>query len=196
MIAGPDTHGNEGRNPEQWVAAYADYLYGFALKRLKDPELCKDLVQDTFVSAIKNLQSYKGRSSEKTWLTAILKNKITDIFRIKASEALLTGHLLGENNPQAFFEDNGHWKDRHSPRAWGMEEPNALENEELSRILEQCMEKLPALWAMVVTMKYLDGEKSDRICKELSLSTSNYWVIIHRAKLNLRACLEKNWLKG
>ena len=186
----------ESINPEQWVTAYADYLYAFALKRLKDPELCKDLVQDTFVSAIKNLKNYKGSSSEKTWLTAILKNKITDIFRTKTSETSLTGHFPGEDNTKSFFEENGHWKDKHSPRAWGMEEPSPLENEELREILERCLEKLPPLWAVVVSMKYLDDEKSDHICKEMSLSPSNYWVIIHRAKLSLRACLEKNWLKG
>lgn len=186
----------ESINPEQWVAAYADYLYAYALKRLKDPELCQDLVQDTFFSAIKNFRNYKGSSSEKTWLTAILKNKITDIFRTKATETSLTGHLSGEDSTQAFFEENGHWKDKHSPRAWGTEEPSPLENEELKEILERCLEKLPPLWAVVVSMKYLDDEKSDHICKELNLSPSNYWVIIHRAKLSLRACLEKNWLKG
>ncbi|WP_162056324.1 sigma-70 family RNA polymerase sigma factor [Pontibacter pamirensis] len=186
----------ESINPEQWVAAYADYLYAFALKRLQDPELCKDLVQDTFVSAIKNLRNYNGSSSEKTWLTAILKNKITDVFRSKASETPLPGHLSGENNTQPFFEENGHWKDKHAPRIWETEEADPLENEELKQTLERCLEKLPPLWAVVVSMKYLDEEKSDHICKELSLSPSNYWVIIHRAKLSLRACLEKNWLKG
>lgn len=82
------------------------------------------------------------------------------------------------------------------PRVWKIEELNPLENKELEKILGQCMEKLPALWAAVFSMKYLDDEKSDQICKELNLSPSNYWVIIHRAKLSLRAYLEKNWLKG
>lgn len=133
----------ESINPEQWVAAYADYLYGFALKRLQDPALCKDLVQDTFVSAIKNLPNYKGNSSEKTWLAAILKNKILDIYRRKASEISLTELLLNENSTQAFFENNGHWKNKYSPRRWEVEEPDPLENKELKKILEQCMEKLP-----------------------------------------------------
>lgn len=188
--------GMERTNPEQWAAAYADYLYAFALKRLQDPEMCKDLVQDTFVSAIRNLPNYKGSSSEKTWLTSILRNKIMDIYRKRSWETPLPEHLLKENNTQAFFEDNGHWKTKHSHRMWEIEEPSLLENEELKSILEQCMDKLPPLWAAVVSMKYLDDEKSDHICKELNLSPSNYWVIIHRAKLSLRACLEKNWLKG
>jgi RNA polymerase sigma-70 factor (TIGR02943 family) len=185
----------ESANPEQWVAAYADYLYAFAQKRLPDPELCKDLVQDTFVSAIRNLPDFKGRSSEKTWLTSILRNKIIDLHRKGLSETLSTEHLSKEDHPESFFEENGHWKSKHSPRTWGLEEPGLLENEELKDILEQCMGKLPALWKMVFSMKYLDEENSTRICKELNLSPSNYWVIIHRAKLSLRACLEKNWFK-
>lgn len=187
--------GKETINPEQWVAAYADYLYAFALKRLQDPDLCKDLVQDTFVSAIRNLPNFKGSSSEKTWLTSILKNKIRDIYRKREPDIPLTEQLLKENNPPAFFEDNGHWKIEHSPRTWEIEEPDLLENEELKSILEQCMGKLPSLWAEVFSMKYLDEENSTQICKDLNLTPSNYWVIIHRAKLTLRACLEKNWFK-
>jgi RNA polymerase sigma-70 factor (ECF subfamily) len=178
--------------PEQWVAAHADYLYAFAFLRIAEPELCKDLVQDTFMSAIKNHGSFKGNSSERTWLTAILKNKIIDLFRKRAAELLISD--MADKEPfDSFFETNGHWKHKHEPQSWGMEEVNYIENKELKTILEKCIQKLPALWALVFRMKYMDEEDSKKICKKLGLTTSNLWVIIHRAKVNLRACISKHW---
>lgn len=185
----------ERTNPEHWVAAHADYLYAFALKRLSDPELCKDLVQDTFISAIKSLSQYQGSSSERTWLTAILKNKITDHYRKKTAISLLTNQLSSEENTTTFFEKNGHWKAEHAPQSWGVEDADPLESEELKAILKLCLDKLPRLWAMVMNRKYLEEENSAEICKELNLTASNFWVIIHRAKLSLRACIGKQWIR-
>jgi RNA polymerase sigma-70 factor (ECF subfamily) len=196
MLVGLNMSEKETLNPEQWVRAYADELYAFALKRIKDPELCKDLVQDTFVSAIRNLSTYQGSSSERTWLTSILKNKIIDSYRKKASHTIPGEHVSAEEDVDTFFEANGHWKTRHAPQSWAVEAVTPMEQEELTTVLEACMEKLPKTWGMVFRLKYVEEEDSDKIRKELDLSASNYWVIVHRAKLHLRACLEKNWLKS
>lgn len=178
--------------PEQWVAAHADYLYAFAFLRIADPEICKDLVQDTFLSAIKNRSFFKGNSTERTWLTTILKNKIIDHFRKKSAELWIDDEPPKEQS-DSFFELNGHWKLKHEPHSWGMEEDNYTENKELKIILEKCIQKLPALWALMFRMKYVDEEDTKKICKEFGLTTSNLWVIIHRAKVNLRACISKHW---
>ncbi len=182
-------------NSEQWVTDHADYLYAFALKRLPDPELCKDLVQDTFMSAIKSLSQFEGNSSERTWLTSILKNKVIDVYRKKSKEAAFIEGLSKEEQHDNFFESNGHWKQQYLPQGWGIEETDYLENKELKSILERCIKKLPALWAMVFNMKYLEEEDSKKICKELDISPSNFWVIIHRSKLSLRRCISNYWLK-
>ena len=182
-------------NPELWVKDHADYLYQYATKRIPDSDLCKDLVQETFLSAIKNLSDFKGKSTERTWLTSILKNKIIDQYRKKAKEVSLNELQFTEENGTGFFEENGHWKKKNEPETWGIEEANPLENEELENILKGCIKKLPENWALVFNMKYMDGEDSDKVCKDLNLSPSNFWVILHRAKLSLRACISKNWLK-
>ena len=182
-------------NPELWVKAYADYLYQYALKRIADSELSKDLVQETFLSAIKGLPEFKGKSTEKTWLTSILKNKIIDHYRKNAKKASVNELQSTEENRNNFFEKNGHWKKNNEPETWEIEEAYPLENEELEHILKGCMKKLPEDWALVFSMKYMDDEDSHKICKELNLSPSNFWVIIHRAKLSLRACISKHWLK-
>lgn len=185
----------ETPKPEQWVTEHADYLYAFALKRLQDPELCKDLVQDTFMSAIKSLSQFQGSSSERTWLTSILKNKIMDVYRKKFKEVAFIDGLSKEQQNDNFFERNGHWKQQYQPQNWRVEETDYLENKELKSILERCIKKLPALWATAFNMKFLEEEDSKKICKELGISPSNFWVIVHRSKLNLRACISNYWLK-
>jgi RNA polymerase sigma-70 factor (ECF subfamily) len=179
-------------NPHTWVKAHADYLYAFAIKRIADEDLAKDLVQDTFLAALQKVNAFEGKSSERTWLTAILKNKIVDVYRKKSAIIVSSDITDAERQQQDFFEENGHWSLKHRPVEIGIEE-QYLENKEFNQVLKKCMEKLPALWLSVFTMKHIDDEASERICAELKVSAQNFWVLIHRTKLNLRACLQKNW---
>jgi len=181
-------------DPRLWVNQHADYLYAFARKRIDDDELVKDLVQETFLAALQKVKTFEGKSSERTWLTAILKNKIVDVYRKKSSLIVSSDITNAEREQKDFFEEDGHWNPAYAPTAFGIENQHALENKEFNQILKRCMEKLPALWMAVFTMKHIDEEASDTICAELKVSAANFWVIIHRAKLNLRACLQKNWL--
>ena len=183
-------------DPQEWVAKYADYLYGFAITRISDEDLAKDLVQETFLSALERIEKFEGRSSEGTWLTAILKNKITDVYRKKSAALSEKSTVLTAENDQIdFFEaEDGHWKAQYQPLAFGIETYDPLANKELNRILQKCMQKLPALWLSVFTMKHLDDIATPIICSELKVTASNFWVIIHRTKVSLRACLQKNWI--
>jgi RNA polymerase sigma-70 factor (TIGR02943 family) len=183
-------------NPHQWVALHADYLYSYTITRINDEEQARDLVQETFLAALERLDRFEGRSSERTWLTAILKNKIIDAYRKKSSGlAKRTDVLEAEEEQQDFFEPaDGHWKVAHQPQAFGVENDDPVVSKEFAYILQKCMQKLPTLWLSVFTMKHMDDEQTDFICSELKVSPSNFWVIIHRAKLNLRACLQKNWI--
>jgi RNA polymerase sigma-70 factor (ECF subfamily) len=179
-------------NPQQWVSLHADYLYSYAYTRLDNEELARDLVQETFLAALEKTDQFKGHSTERTWLTAILKYKIIDVYR-KKNTGLQTKR--GEREPEEeFFEtDNGHWKEAYSPQVLGVENADPLANKELRAILQKCLQKLPALWLSVFTMKHMDELATEMICKELKVTPSNFWVIIHRAKLNLRACIQKTW---
>jgi RNA polymerase sigma-70 factor (TIGR02943 family) len=182
-------------DPLSWVEKYADYLYGFAISRVRDEEVAKDLVQDTFLAALQRLDSFEGNSQEKTWLTAILKNKIADFYRKRSSSSLKDLRVLDvEGEPKDFFDaESGHWTERDYPRAFGLETYNPLMMKELGVVLNKCLAKLPGLWFSVFSMKHMDDLASELICAELKLSTANFWVIMHRTKLNLRACLQKNW---
>ena len=183
-------------NPEQWVDLYADYLFSFAFSRIHDSDLAKDLVQETFLAALQKAATFQGRSSERSWLTAILKYKIIDIYRKSAadeSEILSLSRALGQQ--QGFFEPvSGHWNPGHFPELLGVEDNDPHLNTELAQILNRCMEKLPSLWFSVFTLKHIEELSTDIICDRLQITPSNFWVCVHRAKVNLRACLQKNWL--
>ena len=182
-------------NPYQWVAAHADYLFSFALVRINDEELARDLVQETFLAALQKQKTFEGKSSERTWLSSIMKNKIYDLYRKKSSGLNIVDVNDAEQEQDEFFDKHdGHWSKKHAPLAFGIEDNEPLINKELGLILAKCMQKLPALWAAVFTMKHIDDQSTDMICAELKVTASNFWVIIHRTKLNLRACLQKHWL--
>lgn len=179
-------------DPISWVEKYADYLYGFAMSRLRDEDVAKDLVQDTFLAGLQRLDGFEGNSKEKTWLTAILKNKIADFYRKRSANSFNV--TVSGDELQSFFDaKSGHWTEKDYPRAFGLEADNPLMMKEIGSILNECLAKLPGLWFSVFSMKYMDDLASELICTELKLTAANFWVIMHRTKLNLRACLQKNW---
>ncbi|NOW96072.1 sigma-70 family RNA polymerase sigma factor [Mucilaginibacter sp. SG564] len=185
----------EELNPAKWVDEYADYLYNFALKRLNDEALAQDLVQDTFLSALEKSNLFRAESSIRSWLTAILKNKIVDTYRKRANA--LSGEMrIGsvEDEPEFFDPDLNNWKKKHWPAPFGVEDEDALHNKEFMNVLRKCLFKLPSLWMSVFKLKHLDEEETGFICEKLRITSANYWVIIHRAKVNLRSCLQKNWM--
>ena len=146
-----------------------------------------------FYVGYKNITRFQGNSSERTWLTAILKNKLADFYRKNILVNPHTGDVSTEEHMDRFFAKNGHWENRHAPQSWGVEAVSPLEDEELQAVLKRYQDNLPHLWAMVMSRKYMEDEDSKDIYKELDLTPFNFWVIVHRAKLNLRACIGKNW---
>lgn len=178
--------------PEKWVDNYADYLFSFAVYRINQQEIAEDLVQETFLSAWKAINEFKGLASEKTWLTGILKNKIIDYYRKQAR----TKKVLDESYDMSYFfseEDNSHWNQEAAPKAFGSNALDQLQQKELTAILDLCMELLPGTWNQISKLKLIDDEKTEVICKNFDITPSNLWVIIHRAKLQLRDCIDKKW---
>ena len=182
-------------DPTTWVEHYADYLFSYTMARIGDEELARDLVQETFLAALERRDKFEGRSTEKTWLTSILKNKIIDVYRRKASGLTRNNDVVAGELAQAnYFEpETGHLNADYQPREFGIEGDDIIIGKELALVLQKCMQKLPELWLAVFTMKHIDEEPTAVICSDLRLTPSNFWVIIHRAKVNLRACLQKSW---
>lgn len=175
----------------EWVDHYADSLYGFALARVDDSDLAKDFVQETFLAGIRSAENFEGKSSVKTWLISILKRKIIDYYRQK--EVRKTTPL------SHFFREKGrvgHWIPEAAPKGNYSEIEKEIENRELQDAISTCIGLLPGKWKGIVLDKLVDEKESDEVCKEHDITPSNLWVIVHRAKLQLRECLEKKWLEA
>lgn len=169
-----------------WIKKYSDIFFNYLYIRVGDKTVAKDILQETFIAAWKNSSSFKNESGEKTWLFSILKNKLMDHYRMQTR--LMTN--LPDNS--YFFDEADHWTEKGAPKMW--EDATAsLNRKEFYMVLDQCKTKLTKLQQKAFTMKYIDEHESNFICKVLQITTSNYWVIIHRCKLQLRSCLEKNW---
>lgn len=183
-------------NPERWVQDHGDALFGFAVLRVRDRAAAQDLVQETFLAAIKAKASFAGRSNERAWLFGILRNKLFDFYRLQRREvplADLEGPLAEEQNAfAAGGAAKDGWMKGLAPKAW--ETPDEiLVAKEFQEVLKGCLSRLPLKAAQVFVMREIDGVPSEEICKDLGVSPNNVWVMLHRARMGLRRCLEVRW---
>ena len=172
--------------------AHRAYLLRVAVLQLRDNEVAEDVVQDTLLAALQGASGFSGRSSLKTWLTGILKHKIVDAIRRKSREPVLASldeetHI---DDLDALFDESGHWD--NPPADWGDPE-SALSRQQFLQVMQSCLEKLPPNTARVFMMREVMDLDSDEICKELSITSTNLWVILYRARMALRQCLEQTW---
>jgi RNA polymerase sigma-70 factor, ECF subfamily len=181
-------------NPENWVELHGDYLYRFALSRLRDPKASEDVLQETFLAAIQSLDRFEGRSSERTWLAGILKHKILDHFRISTREVGLGDRDEPAHSNPDWFDEDGHWKlDQNSPADWA-DPGRGLEQSRFWEAMGRCVGELPTRTARAFTLREIDNEETESICKVLCITPTNLWVMLHRARMHLRRCLELHWI--
>ncbi len=168
------------------------YLLRVAVLQLRDNDLAEDVVQETLLAALQGAPGFSGRSSLKTWLTGILKHKIVDAIRRKTREPAFAS-LEEEcqlDDFDALFDSTGHWE--NPPADWGNPESD-LSRQQFFDILQFCLDKLPPNTGRVFMMREVMELTSEEICKELTISSTNLWVILYRARVALRQCLEQNW---
>ena len=180
-------------NTDKWIDNYADYMYNYAIVRVNDSDLAKDLVQDTFFAGLKSAKNFQGKSTERTWLISILKRKIIDHYRKINSKK---GQAEVRMNFYDDGENKGNWLEERVPQSWENQSEKSIENDELKKQLSSCIEALPEKYAMVFRMKTIQEFETEEICKELDITSSNLWVIIHRARTQLRKCMEDNWFNN
>ncbi len=179
-------------NLSKLVENYTNELYSWAFYKVSDPELAKDLVQDTFLAAAEKMEGFKGDSSLKTWLFSILNYKIIDVYRKRIKQPIAMDDLAFSK----FFDDDGSWLKTKYPKDWHEEEQHLLDDTEFQKVLKKCLDALPEKWSMCVKLKYLSGKNGEEICQELNIAPTNFWQIAHRAKVRLRDCVENNWFKN
>ena len=180
-------------NVNNWLNEHGDYLYRFALARLRDPHLAEDAVQETMLAAIKG-NSFEGESSARTWLTGILKHKIIDLQRKQIREQPVSDLIDldgSDSTMDDFFDQSGHWLEK--PQTLNMPDSN-LEQKQFLTILDECVGKLPKKLKAIFLMRDVHELENENICKELDITATNAWVMLYRARMGLRKCLELNWI--
>ncbi|MBC2839590.1 sigma-70 family RNA polymerase sigma factor [Robiginitalea sp. SC105] len=177
-------------HPETWVDRYADYLFNYAVVRVNDDELARDLVQETFVAGLQSAVNFKGNAAERTWLVAILKRKVIDHYRKSNTfkgQAEVKMHFPSQSDQE------GDWLEQMAADPETTRENDPLENEELGLAIRECLARLPEKQALVFTLKTIRGMSTEDVCKELDINPSNLWVIVHRARTSLMGCLNQTW---
>jgi RNA polymerase sigma-70 factor (ECF subfamily) len=179
-------------DPERWLEEHGDCLFGFALFRVRKEEVAEDLVQDTLIAAFRAKDKFQGRSKERSWLVGILKNKIIDYYRKLGRETSFTDLKFFEDEHSEKFED-GFWNHDLGPQAWKDTSGAALDQVEFWTTFRNCLSKLPPRVADVFMLREMDDQSTVEICQSLNITTSNLWVMLHRARMALRECMETNW---
>jgi RNA polymerase sigma-70 factor (ECF subfamily) len=180
------------------INSHRGYLLRVARLQLRDPDRAEDVVQETLLAALSG-SGFSGKSSLKTWLTGILKHKIVDAIRKKQREPLAVAAFGGLDSEldiddfDALFDGHGAWDT--PPASWGDPEA-ALDRREFFDVVDFCLEKLPANAARAFMMREVMELETEEICKELTITANNLWVILYRARMALRLCLEQKWFAG
>jgi RNA polymerase sigma-70 factor (TIGR02943 family) len=178
-------------DPATWVDAHGDYLYRFALLRVRDRDAAEELVQDVFLVALTARHSFRGKCSERSWLTAILKRKAIDWLR-KEVRRRATREPQPDQWMDAQFTRSGKWKAK--PDEWSADDPGlSLTCNDFRDALAGCLDRLPTRLRQAFVLRHVDERVVEEVCKAVGASESNLWVMLHRARLRLWRCLSVNW---
>ena len=178
---------------ESWVDEHADYLFRYALPRLRDRHVAEEVLQETFLAALRSVAKFRGDSSPRTWLVGLLRRKIADHYRKRYREG--EGESIDTTDPtiDAWFDEKGSWVTQ--PKRCEIDPAELQERADFWTVLQGCLQALPDRLAEAFTLRVVDNRKPDEVCKVLSITPTNLWVALHRARARLRACLEANWFE-
>jgi RNA polymerase sigma-70 factor (ECF subfamily) len=177
-------------NPNDWLAAHGDYLFNLAVGQVRDPMVAEDLVQETFLAALKARDRFAGRSSDRTWLVGILRHKIFDHLRRVCRER--PAHIDNAVRPdQEAWDDSMLWV--HEVAGECLQPSRRMELAELRQALEMALGKLPPRIAQVFQLYEIEERPNREVCARLDISENNLWVMLHRARKQLQQELRGWW---
>ena len=182
---------NQTLDPETWVDQHGDALYRYALFRVQNAQVAEDLVQETLIAALRARDGFAGRSTVRTWLFGILKHKIIDHIRKVSRERPHEDIESLMNMSDDIFDGRGGWKAK--PAEWTTDPALLFQQHEFWEILQACMLALPPRLNQAFTLRELDGLSTEEVRKILQVSATNGGVMLHRARMRLRECLERKW---
>lgn len=176
-------------DPSQWLEKHGDVLYSYAVSRLRNPDAAEEVVQETFLGAIRNITQYRSEGAEGAWLMGILKRKVIDRMRADAKKE---ERIENDDKVVAgMFDAQGNWS--YAARQSSVLSLDSIEQREFREILEHCLQGLPPNQASVFILREVEEAATDVICKELGITSTNLWVLMHRARLRLAECIKARW---
>ncbi len=181
----------ERNGPETWLEEHGDYLFQYAFVRLRNRAAAEDAVQEAFLAGIKAYDRYDGKTPVRYWLRGILHHKVVDYIR-KASREVAVDDTEGQEILERFKYKAFGIPEQHPP-AWKFDPKHAYEQKEFWDVFYGCMAKLKDAMGIAFTLRELEGLSTEEICKELNIKPNNLWVLLHRARTQLKSCLEANW---
>ncbi len=184
-------NGEQRLDPSEWIETYGDYLYRYALSRLRDINAAEETLQETFLAGIRYQGQFKGLGSQRAWLLGILKRKIIDYVRSRTRQNNVTADEGDSDLENRLFDESGFW--RKGANKWGAEPGRELERRELWQVVRECLTHVPDTQADVFVLSVMEGMSTEEICAELDISQSNLWVRLHRARLHLASCVNFRW---
>lgn len=191
----PETVTTPLSDPATWLERHGDCLFRYALARVRDALVAEEMVQETLLAALQARRRFAGQSSERTWLVGILKHKIIDQFRRNSREQPTETIDRWTEYLARPFDADGEWRaaEGEAPAVWSADARAALDGREFRQVLAGCLEALPTRIAEAFALRELDEMETAEICKTLAVSPTNLWVMLHRARAQLRRCLERRW---
>lgn len=183
---------------QRFLAELRRQMLAFARLQLNDEHQAEDVVQEALAGALKNADAFARRAALKTWVFAILKNKIADQLRGRYRQAELIDDSacnIGDDFDDQKFDKRGHWSPDERPQSWGS--PQKLVHErQFWAVFDACLNRLPTRQGRVFMMREFLELSTDEICHAADLTVSNLNVLLFRARAQLRECLEHNWFAG
>ena len=192
--ASPTEHPAEGTalDPTKWVDRHGDYLFRYAFGRVRRSEAAEELVQEALLAAWRGRASFRGRASERSWLTAILKRKVIDWLRAAVRDRKRQEEKADDSWADKLFTSGGRWK--RGPDEWASDTPESgIERDEFWTAVAGCTQKLPTRLRDVFVLWHLEEQSSDDVCRAAGVTTNNLWVMLYRARLRMWRCLSRAW---
>ena len=175
----------------EFLAALRRDMLRFADLQLRNKTHAEDVVQEALAAALQGKDTFASRASVRTWVLAILKNKLVDVLRQRVREHVVVNDE-NDDDLDAYFDQRLHWAEDTQPSTWATP-PQAMENKRFWEVFEACLYRMPDAAGRIFTLREVMGFDTDEICETLGISSNNCWVQLHRARLALRACLGANW---
>ena len=184
----------ERPHPSEWVERYGDYLFRYARRYFDNPDTAEEVVQETLLAALEGYERFEAKASFKTWLTSILRHKVLDTIRRKGKTTPIDPSSIAEQETNALFDAAGYFAGWDTMQPWDIDPETVARQREFLEALADCVDKLPEQFRRVFYLRGVEDFGRKEISNKLGLTTTNVGVILHRARLLLRQCLQTNWI--